>query len=128
MVKKLYVDMDGTLARFYEQAFCIERMYETGFFKELSPYSSAVDAIKQIVASHNEEVEVCILSAAGNAQIIQDKIDWLMKHFQIPVTSYFCELGESKAEFLQKITGEKLSENDFLLDDYSANLIDWENH
>ena len=86
MVKRLYVDMDGTLARFYEQAFCIEKMHETGFFRELSPYSNAVGAIKQIITSHNEEVGVCILSAAGNEQIIQDKIDWLMKHFQIPVT------------------------------------------
>ena len=83
MVKRLYVDMDGTLARFYEQAFCIEKMHETGFFRELSPYSNAVGAIKQIITSHNEEVGVCILSAAGNEQIIQDKIDWLMKHFQI---------------------------------------------
>jgi len=128
MVKRLYVDMDGTLARFYEQAFCIEKMHETGFFRELSPYSNAVGAIKQIITSHNEEVEVCILSAAGNEQIIKDKIDWLMKHFQIPVTCYFCELGENKAEYIQRVTGEDLSEHDFLLDDYSANLIDWENH
>ena len=34
---RIFVDMDGTVARFYEADDCLERMYEVGFFANLRP-------------------------------------------------------------------------------------------
>ena len=40
MKKRLFVDMDGTVARFYEDNLCLEKMYEAEFFSTLLPYQA----------------------------------------------------------------------------------------
>ena len=47
-MKRLYIDMDGTLCRFYEQAFCMEKCREPGFFLRLRPYENLVKALEII--------------------------------------------------------------------------------
>lgn len=42
--KRLLVDMDGTLARFHDQANYLERMFEKDFFRELEPFENMVEA------------------------------------------------------------------------------------
>lgn len=49
---RIFVDMDGTLARFHDENLYLERMFEKGFFRDLKPFSNAVDAIKRIIDNH----------------------------------------------------------------------------
>lgn len=59
---RIFVDMDGTLARFHDENLYLERMFEKGFFRDLKPFSNAVDAIKRIIDNH-PNVDVYVLSA-----------------------------------------------------------------
>ena len=51
---RIFVDMDGTLARFHDENLYLERMFEKGFFRDLKPFSNAVDAIKRIIDNHTK--------------------------------------------------------------------------
>ncbi|MBQ6481261.1 MAG: hypothetical protein IJI45_09100, partial [Anaerolineaceae bacterium] len=65
-MKRLYIDMDGTLCRFYEQAFCVEKCRESGFFLGLRPYDNLVKAVqilRETVLDTKENFCVYILSA-----------------------------------------------------------------
>lgn len=59
---RIFVDMDGTIARFHDENLYLERMFEKGFFRDLKPFSNAVDAIKRIIDNH-PNVDVYVLSA-----------------------------------------------------------------
>lgn len=39
---KIYIDMDGTIARFHDENLYLERMFEKGFFIDLKPFENAV--------------------------------------------------------------------------------------
>ncbi|MBR2555257.1 MAG: hypothetical protein IKE94_10385, partial [Aeriscardovia sp.] len=79
-MKRLYIDMDGTLCRFYEQAFCMEKCREPGFFLRLRPYENLVKALEIIRNSELDTKEnfcVYILSAVYDAEARVDKQKWL---------------------------------------------------
>ena len=59
--KRLFVDMDGTLAEF-KVVDTLERLYEPHYFERLKPNESVVAAVKDIVNNHSE-IDVYILSA-----------------------------------------------------------------
>lgn len=59
---RLFVDMDGTLARFHDEVKYLERMYEPNFFRELKPFENAVNTIRLFEKTH-PEWEVYILSS-----------------------------------------------------------------
>ena len=59
--KRLFVDMDGTLAVF-TPVDELETLYEQGYFLNLQPHENVVAAIKEIITKH-PEIEVSILSA-----------------------------------------------------------------
>ena len=59
---RIFVDINGTLARFHDEQMYLKRMFEKGFFSELKPFQNAIDAIKCII--DNPNVDVYVLSAA----------------------------------------------------------------
>ena len=59
--KRLFVDLDGTLAVF-KPVDTLEVLYEKNYFLNLQPQQTVVDAIKYIMKKH-PEIEVNILSA-----------------------------------------------------------------
>lgn len=124
MKKKLFLDMDGTVAMIYEdrEGF-MEKLFEDGFFRNLKPYKNMVEAIKLLVASG---VEVTILSAYPRIEAVREKKEWVAEYLgNLP--EIFLPEGENKGEYLENKLGEPLTKNDFLVDDYSKNLIEWEN-
>jgi len=120
-MKRLFVDMDGTLAEF-RTITKIEELYEKGYFENLTPLPNVIDAVKLI--SKNPDVEVYILSSVltDSAYALGEKNRWLDKHLpEIPrERRFFPSCGSSKRASID------LRGNDFLLDDYSRNLHDWE--
>lgn len=124
----LFVDMDGTLAKFYYKKNYLEKMYEQGYFANLPLYAIAkhIDDFAKIETC----VNVYILSACINSPYCeQEKTEWLLKNMPNidPKNYIFTKVGESK---LQKVINNINIDNvnclNILLDDYTLNLEQWE--
>lgn len=120
--KRLLVDMDGTLARFHDQANYLERMFEKDFFRELEPFENMVEGVRQFIKDH-PDVEVFIVSARviGEPPYCEvEKNAWLDRYLPEIDRDHriFTDIGHSKAEYLPG----GASKDDYLLDDYNKGL------
>lgn len=125
---RLFVDMDGTLARFHDEVQYLERMFEKGFFLGLKPFEEAVKAVNELAKSGEEDCEVFILSAAidGEPPYCQDeKNQWLDRYCPSIDRDHriFTKAGVPKMEYIP----DGVSESDVLWDDYNKNLDEWQN-
>lgn len=122
--QRLFVDMDGTLAVF-KPVDEMETLYEEGYFLNLSPQENVVAAIKEIVTDH-PEIEVNILSAylTDSKYTLQEKNEWLDRYLPEIDRDHrvFVPCGTDKKEGIR----EGIRSNDFLLDDYTKNLNEWQ--
>lgn len=123
----LFVDMDGTIAKFYYKKNCLEKMYEQGYFANLPLYSMATRL--NDFAKKDTCVNVYILSACIDSEYCeQEKIEWLLKHMSniSPTHFIFTKVGESKV-LKAKTMVENFDECvNILLDDYTLNLEQWQ--
>ena len=122
---RLFVDMDGTLARFHDQVNYLERMFEKDFFRDLEPFENMVEAIKLFIQEH-PNVEVFILSARVNGEppyCEEEKNAWMDQYLPEIDRAHriYTEVGKSKAEYIPGGVGK----NDYLLDDYNKGLNLW---
>lgn len=126
-MKKLFVDMDGVLARFYEDPAYEDRMHEQGYFAGLRPYEPMLAAVDKL--RKRQDLRVYILTAAPNSVASEEKEDWISRMLQgHPTIGVFVvKNGKSKAEYIRSFYGE-LTPEYYLLDDHSANLVDWDAH
>lgn len=124
----LFVDMDGTIAKFYYKKNCLEKMYEQGYFENLPLYAIA----KQIDAFAKKDtcVNVYILSACVKSKYCErEKIAWLLKHMPNiqPTNFIFTQVGEVKWKKALEKLGKTMENNiNILLDDYTLNLNAWQ--
>lgn len=123
--KRLFVDMDGTLARFHDEVKYLERMWEKDFFLNLKPFDNMVNAVKSI-AEQNPDVEIYILSAAIDGEppyCREEKHKWLDEHLSEVDRMHriFTKVGVPKSDYIPG----GIDKNDFLLDDYNVNLNEW---
>ncbi|WP_092755450.1 5' nucleotidase, NT5C type [Hydrogenoanaerobacterium saccharovorans] len=123
--KRLFVDMDGTLAVF-KPTNRLEALYEKDYFANLKPIDSVIGAIKLIIKQH-PEVEVNILSSylSDSPYALQEKNEWLDMY--LPETNsdkrrIFLPCGQDKKDYV----AGGIKETDYLLDDYTHNLSQWE--
>ena len=121
---KIYIDMDGTIARFHDENLYLERMFEKGFFAGLKPFDNAVEAIKHIIDNH-PNVDVYVLSATiTTPYCLAEKNAWLDKYLPNIDKDHriFTSLNVPKSEAI----GHQLTDKDILIDDYNKNLLEWE--
>ena len=123
--QRLFVDMDGTLAVF-DAVNSLEELYEPGYFKNLNPQTNVVDAIRDIISNHSEDIEVFVISSviSGARTALAEKNEWLDKYMPELDEKHrvFCKSGIDRTT---AIPGG-LRKDDFLLDDYTRNLQQWE--
>lgn len=122
--QRLFVDMDGTLAVF-KPVDEMETLYEKGYFLNLTPQENVVEAIREIATNHSE-IEVNILSAylTDSKYALQEKNEWFDRHLPEIDSDHriFVPCGTDKKEGIR----EGIRSNDFLLDDYTKNLNEWQ--
>ena len=122
--QRLYVDMDGTLATF-RKLDTIEPLFEKGYFENLPAQNNVVNAIKNII-NNNKDIEVFVMSAylTDSQYALDEKNKWLDKYLPEIDASHrvFCPCGTDKKDFVK----DGIKSNDFLLDDYTANLTLWQ--
>lgn len=120
-MKRLFVDMDGCVARFYDEQNYLEAMYEEGFFEGLGVYNRMVSGLNRFMKKH-PEVPVCIISAFPQESPFAkgEKNEWLDDFFPIK-DRIFMFAGEDKSKYVPDISCD-----DYLLDDHTPNLLKWE--
>jgi len=122
--KRLFIDMDGTLAVF-TPVDRLETLYQPGYFYDLKPIVNVVQGVKKFIRS-NPDVDVYILSSvlSDSRYAVSEKNQWLEKHLpEIPETKrIFPPCGTPKRDVIPNgITG-----TDFLMDDFTKNLSEWQ--
>lgn len=123
----LFVDMDGTVAKFYYKKNYLEKMYEQGYFENLPVYSIAKDIDE--LAKQDTCVQVYILSACIDSPYCeQEKMAWLFKNMpNIPKERFiFTKVGENKKDKASKQVATWQNCVNILLDDYTLNLEQWQ--
>ena len=121
---KIFLDLDGTLARFNVRN-ALERFdKEEGFFARLKAYKN-IEIVNELAKTNN----LFIISASPNEQADKDKMIWIEKYLpNININNItICRIGENKAKIIQDKYNITINEQCYLLDDYTKNLIEWEN-
>lgn len=123
--RRLFVDMDGTIARFHDEANYLERMFEKGFFENLEPFDMAICGLKQFHKDY-PDVEIYIISSTvdGYPPYCEDeKNKWLDKWMPFIDKEHrlFPKIGQEKAELVP----DGVTIDDYLYDDYNKNLVEW---
>lgn len=128
--KRLFVDMDGTLAEWLSESGP-EELYAKGYFASLHPYNAIFDAVKAVwAAARDKEIdaEIFILSAylPDSLWARAEKQEWLDKRCRYGMFDakhiLFVPCGRSKLDYVPSGVGA----GDYLLDDYTTNLREWE--
>lgn len=115
----IYVDMDGVQA-VYGVGDSVEKMSEVGYFRNRPAQENVIEFIKKISA--DERFNVAILSAVfDDDHSKEEKKQWLIENGLGGVDVIFTPCGACKADYVET------SGLNILIDDYSKNLIEWEN-
>ncbi|MGC2873994.1 hypothetical protein ACDL92_11965 [Ihubacter sp. mB4P-1] len=122
--KRVFVDMDGTIAEF-KPCKTMEKLYEKGYFASLLPIENTVEAVRQYIEKY-PDTEVFVLSAclSDSKYAQEEKNAWLNQYLPEIDEKHriFPPCGEDKTLY---ISGG-VKEPDILLDDYSVNLFQWQ--
>lgn len=120
---KLFVDLDGTLARFNVRNALKRFDKEEGFFANLLAYKG-IEVVNELA----NEIELFVISASPNEQADNDKMIWLKKYLPNINNNNItiCRLGQNKAQIIQDKYNIVIDNNCYLLDDYTKNLNEWE--
>ena len=124
-MKRIFIDMDGTLARFHDEVQYLERMWEKNFFKNLKPFDNMVEATRKLL--ERGTAEIFILSAAIEGEppyCKKEKHEWLDCFLPEIDDEHriFTKVGVAKSAY---ISGG-LTEQDYLIDDYNIGLEEWQ--
>lgn len=126
-MKKVYVDMDGTLAEWRTDLRSEEELFEKGYFLNLRDNPGIVEAVKGLLENRNCEVYILSHYLEESLYAKAEKEEWLRRY--LPELGneniVFVPYGREKA--LYAGSEGALTKDDILLDDYSKNLFEWEN-
>lgn len=121
--QKIFLDLDGTVARFNVKN-ALERFdKEIGFFANLKAYKG-IEEINELAKNG----QIYIISASPNEQADKDKMTWIKQYLpNVKIENItLCRLGENKAKIIESKYKMRIKKNCILLDDYSKNLVEWE--
>lgn len=122
-MKKIFLDLDGTLAKFNVPNALQRFTNELDFFKNLKPYKN-IGEIDRLAIARN----IYIISASPNVRCDIDKMLWIQEYLpSLPLQNIIiCRVGDNKAEIIKRKLGIDINKDTYLLDDYTKNLVEWE--
>ena len=125
---RLFFDMDDTLTDFSKgDSEFLTKMYEEGYFLDLKPFPF-LNEVNKIAAFCPENI--FIISACLQTPFCRkEKTEWLKKNLPAAMKEniLFTRVGKAKHNFVKWKLHRKIDKYDILIDDYSKNLIEWEN-
>lgn len=119
-MSRIYVDMDGCLAKWdsFDKPFA--EFTSVGFYENLEAQRNLLEALNSVI----DRVYIISHYVDGYPSAIREKKMWLQRHMPNLKRShiYIIEKSKNKPEVVSK-----MSKNDILIDDYNQNLRTWEN-
>ena len=121
---KYFIDMDGTIARFFDDKEYLEKMFKVGYFENLAPYEKMVDAVRKMIRCGKN---VYILTkCVKTPYCVPEKIKWLAKYIPELAPDKIIMITDDKEKGATiKNLGLDGGVN-VLFDDYGKNLEEWE--
>ena len=122
---RLFIDMDGTLCK-WKVITQEEDLFSKGWFRDMEPIQSVVDAVNMIRAKDDVEVFIMTAIMEGSSYAMKEKKEWVKEHLPGFEDDHilFVPYGKHKHEFAPG----GILPTDVLLDDYSWNLHEWDKH
>lgn len=123
---RFFIDMDGTLAKWNNVEF--EQLFEQNYYRNLKPNKDILNDVNRLI-EQGEDVYIlsCVLPKSQFA--LREKKAWL-KNYLPTLTEdryIFVPYGENKADYLKEHYSP-ITNKDYLIDDYTKNLIDWKEY
>ncbi len=121
MQMRIFIDMDGTLAE-WKNVKSNDELYQKGYYESLKPNPHLLEETKKLI---QEGKDIYILSSflIDSNYALEEKKKWLDKYLPtLPINKrIFVPYGEIKYKYIPN----KITSNDYLIDDYTKNLLDW---
>lgn len=123
-MKRVYLDLDGTLAEWKSVATMLELRQKDYYFQlrptKLVPFANRL--------AKRRDVETITLSQyLPNTYALEDKNRWCDTYVPSIDKEHriFVPYGTGKPEYIQEVLSCPLCKDDILIDDYSKNLKEW---
>ena len=123
--KRVFFDMDGVLAN-YPKGAQLEEMYQKGYYENLSPQDNMLSMYNTLHDNYSD-VKTYVLTCylADSPYALKEKMRWLKKYLP-NADPIYVPCGKSKSDYVYIHTGQPVSKTDFLIDDFTQNLIEFE--
>ncbi len=120
---RIFVDMDGTLAKWNNVEF--EQLFEEGYYRNLEPNIELLNEVKTLI-NNGEDVYVLSAYLTESDYALDDKKEWLKEHLSELSENHqvFVPYGTNKAAYLRD-NYSPITNQDYLIDDYTQNLLEW---
>lgn len=121
-MKRLFFDMDGTLAVF-SPILDESELYVEGKFLNQLPQENLISAVKALLLEGLDNIYILSAYLLDSPYALNEKNQWLDQFLpELPASHrIFVPVGTDKKAALSG----GISKDDILLDDYSVNLHDW---
>lgn len=125
MKTRYFFDMDGTMAVWNNVSN--EELYKENYFLNLEPNFNMVELVNQMLRE-GKEVYSCSHFLTDSQYALEEKNKWLDKYVPSLDKEHrvFIPYGQSKAEYFNEHGLTPIILTDFLIDDYTPNLLQWE--
>lgn len=121
MSKRIFIDMDGTLAE-WKNVESVNELYEKGYYESLKPNKYILNETKKLI-SDGKDIYILSSFLIDSKYALREKNKWLDNYLPELEKNkrIFVPYGEVKYKYLP--TG--ITNDDYLIDDYTKNLLDW---
>lgn len=119
---RIFIDMDGTLAE-WKNIESNKELYQKDYYYSLKPNINILNETKKLI---EDGKNIYILSSflTDSEFALKEKNLWLDKYLpELPREKrIFVPYGDSKYKYLPS----KITPSDYLIDDHTKNLLDWQ--